>query len=51
MQGPSWARCARVCTGNVTEAVQKESLERDGTWSSDEAANPRGVKGPACKHP
>ena len=27
------------------------SLERDGAWSSDEAAHPRGVKGPACHHP
>jgi hypothetical protein len=27
------------------------SLERDGTWWNKEAAHPRGVKGPAFKHP
>jgi hypothetical protein len=27
------------------------ALQRDGTWWSEEAANPRGVKGPAFNHP
>ena len=51
VQRASWARVARVCTVNVTGAVHMGSLERDGTWSSDEAAHPRGVKGPALQHP
>ena len=51
VQRASWARVARVCTVNVTGAVHMGSLERDGTWSSDETAHPRGVKGPACNHP
>ncbi len=35
----------------MKEGVQTASLQWDGNWCSDEAANPRGVKVPALKHP
>ena len=51
MQRHSWAMPTRVGTGNVKEAVPMVALQWDGTWFSDEAANLRGVKGPADNHP
>jgi hypothetical protein len=51
MQRHPWAMPTRGGTGNVKEAVPMVALQWDGTWSSDEAANPRGVKGPADNHP
>ena len=51
MQRHPWAMPTRVGTGNVKEAVPMVALQWDGPWSSDEAANPRGVKGPADNHP
>jgi hypothetical protein len=51
VQRRSWAKTSRVCIRNVTGVVHMGSLERDGTWYSDEAAHPRGVQGPAYNRP
>jgi hypothetical protein len=51
MQRHSWVMPPRVGTGNVKAAVPMVALQWDGPWSRDEAAHPRGVKGPADKHP
>jgi hypothetical protein len=51
VQNLPWAQTVRVCSRNVTRALQMEALYRAGTWWNGEAAHPRGVKGPAVNPP